>query len=372
MPSVKFSLPDASYLTPRDSMLFKSERDANGVYNPNCGICALPTIPEPNGCRLKWNPQPTRVYRVELDFSSDEGVTAWTVVADWAGLPDIINNDIISDTSVLFSVTSVPASNKMSWVPATTEISGPFCYDPPGVGALVIEPPVNFLNFTGDAVTTCSDDNITKRVEIVNTVTRGILPTLPAAATVPYFAITESHESVSVGGRSARRWLARPAVQFEIKETYVVTITNRWVNGLIRAIWSVEVYSELTSRVDLTATIVWVSGVGGSAVYELRYDFDTVTYDPVVLNGPTVTATQGGLLGDSPGNTDIVYKAFPDLYEATLSVESSDSFATHYNTPPVSEPATSLKRSPYGVASSSVDLDDFVTPPTPVAARWRL
>jgi hypothetical protein len=45
MPSITFSLPDGDYLTPRDSMLFPSEKDANGVVNPNCSICAKPVKP---------------------------------------------------------------------------------------------------------------------------------------------------------------------------------------------------------------------------------------------------------------------------------------------------------------------------------------
>ena len=45
MPSITFSLPSSDRLTPRHSMKFHSESDANGVVNPNCVICMVPQAP---------------------------------------------------------------------------------------------------------------------------------------------------------------------------------------------------------------------------------------------------------------------------------------------------------------------------------------
>ena len=45
MPSVTFSLLNDSYLRGRNTMEFFAEITANGVLQPNCGICASPVNP---------------------------------------------------------------------------------------------------------------------------------------------------------------------------------------------------------------------------------------------------------------------------------------------------------------------------------------
>lgn len=45
MPSVKFSLPDGVTITPRHNMTFIAEQVKNGVFQPNCKLCAMPVEP---------------------------------------------------------------------------------------------------------------------------------------------------------------------------------------------------------------------------------------------------------------------------------------------------------------------------------------
>jgi len=375
VPSVTFHREggDSKYLHGRKSMSFFAGNVKNGVQLECPGICLAPRIPDPNGCRVKWNPDPYSVYKVSLDYNPTADGAAWVVDADWASLPSIIDNDIIPDVSPIFSVTT--DGSNMTWSPIDTLTTGPFLYSPIAEGALTREPPINFLNFTGDPESNCTDATDMPYTEIVVAEIRGELPTLPADAVVPYFSIKEAlPESISVDGRSALRWgeAQRPPVQYVINEVYRAGISNTWSNGVIGTNWYVTVESRIVERTRVTATLVWVSGPPSAKVVELRYGFETTVFD--VENTPTIAATQSGVLSDAPGNDSLTYTSFPDVYETPLTyVTPSTSYAFHYDTPPASDPAGALRRPPYWYTGGLqiVNLDNFATVPN-VNAKWWL
>ena len=209
MPSITFSLPDGDYLTPRDSMLFPSETDANGVVNPNCKLCLTPFIPAANSCRIKWTPLPAQIFRSML--------RGWVgdMAVDYSLFPDIIGNDVLSTdpwvlsstgSSVAFSAvydSYGPIVEGTSWEAFTMQDFNPL-----------------FWNFYGDPISSCDESVGTLLGPFVNSITR------ESAYITPPANLTDA-DIVALGVNDSYPLLGGPATMFGpvMRFTYTETFT---------------------------------------------------------------------------------------------------------------------------------------------------
>ena len=264
MPSVKFSLPDDDYLTPRDSMLFKSERDANGVYNPNCGICASPQLDfTASYCRDRWTPTSEKTYWADL-----EGTPFSPITCDYDSLVGL-HPDYPSKINIHTPESIVVNGTEDGWA---EDVSAPHgAFDSGFITDLQPEFPRIFLLFLGQSGSPCEEVR-SGQVQLITTSTIGSDPVIPGDARYGYAVPSDA--------------LLFPRRYTKIEYTTYAVFNYTWFfrNGLYRVSFTCSHESTANVR-GVSASVIGVAGVNRRVV------FSSYTYPNWADNSFTVGGT---------------------------------------------------------------------------------
>lgn len=213
MGSVSFSCDDI-YFNRMGSVKLRQETTANGIRMESCDISLNPTITEPNACRLKWNPDPERIYKYRAQIGGSDVVD---IVPDWSVMPVINANDISENVSPGFYTDD----GVTKFTHPYSTINSPFCISD---FSKTIDLKTVFLDYennngVANPSSTCSDSVSTVVTETVD-IEKGVEGS----------GIYETTTYATLGPNLVTSQLN----YVKLRESITYTVQPRWTNGRMR------------------------------------------------------------------------------------------------------------------------------------------